>query len=153
MAEKTRQDRDRFPSGPRSRMIRLGWGLVVVATVAITLAMADGAGDTSGMADMSPTPTLPTHTAWGDANCDTVITPTDALAILVYVGGLPPLSQDEPCPDVGSPHRTLALAYGDVFCDGAVDAGDSLGLLLSIAHIKLPPVPFGCFQIGAPVGD
>ena len=135
-------------------MIRLGWGLVVVATVAITLAMADGAGDTSGMADMSPTPTLPTHTAWGDANCDTVITPTDALAILVYVGGLPPLSQDEPCADVGSPHGAKpALAYGDVFCDGAVDAGDSLGLLLSIAHIKLLPVPFGCYQIGAPVGD
>jgi hypothetical protein len=45
---------------------------------------------------------------WGDADCDGDVDAVDALKKLRHVAGLP-VTQLEPCPDIGSPVRILAI--------------------------------------------
>lgn len=115
-------------------------------------------GVSLGFADATPASAseesgdLPMHTRWGDADCDGIMESTDALALLVYIAGMPPAPQDEPCSDIGSPHQ-IGFSYGDVNCSGAVDATDALRLLIYVAALPPLPVPAGCPPIGASLGD
>ncbi len=123
--------------------------MAVIATVPGTLAKTRASAESTPTA----TPTLPTHTRWGDSNCDDNIHPDDAVALLVFILGLPALSQIEPCPNVGSEHRLGGeVIYGDIFCDGAVDLGDALGLLKHAAELYVF-TGIDCYPIGASVGD
>ena len=45
---------------------------------------------------------------WGDADCDGDVDSIDSLKKLIAVAGLPVI-QEEPCPDIGSPVRVLAI--------------------------------------------
>ena len=66
-------------------------------------------------------------------DCDGDVDAVDALAILRFVAGLPPLIQTEPCDDIGS----AGGAFGDVDCDGDVDAVDALKVLRHVASLPV----------------
>ena len=141
----------------RARQVWL-WGIGgAVGVVLFAAIFGSPAAVTSqelGDATPTPTPALPVHTLWGDADCDGRVRSVDALAVLVYVAALPPLPQDDPCHAVGSLHpRFSGIQYGDVFCDGRVDAVDALGILLKVAGLGARPKPPLCPPIGASVGD
>jgi hypothetical protein len=94
----------------------------------------------------APTGTAAPKVLQGDTRCDGEIESTDSLAVLRFIVGLDPLSQDEPCPDIGS--LFLGDVFGDVLCDGAVDSVDALAISRFIAG--LPPIDQGpsCIDIG-----
>jgi hypothetical protein len=69
---------------------------------------------------------------FGDLDCDGDVDAVDALAILRFVAGLPPLVQQEPCDDVGA----SGAAFGDLDCDGDVDAVDALAVLRFVADLS-----------------
>jgi len=74
---------------------------------------------------------------WGDGICAGAVTAVSALADLVFVAGLPPLTQHQPCPLIGSTLGNGAI-WGDWRCDGIVDATDGLAGLVFVA--LLPPL-------------
>lgn len=87
---------------------------------------------------------------WADADCDGGIDALDGLAVARFVAGLPPLTQDEPCPDV---HATVQIAegtlpWGDTDCDRDVDAVDALKLLRSVAGMGVSQTE-PCPDVGA----
>ncbi len=99
----------------------------------------------------TPTPIGPVpEIGQGDANCTHRsgegggVNAVDALGILVYVAGLPPLPQNEPCPDVGE--VAANGIFGDVDCSGEVTSADALAVLRYVArllvsqHQPCPPV-------------
>ena len=94
----------------------------------------------------TPTPT-PAPIANGDVDCDGDVDTVDALAILRYVAGLPPLLQNEPCPDVGSDIGGGDI-FGDVGCDGVVDSVDGLRALRHTAGLPPLSAPVGCPVVG-----
>lgn len=79
-----------------------------------------------------PTQTPSGKPVFGDMDCDGDVDAVDALAILRFVAGLPPLAQTEPCDDVGS----AGAAFGDLDCDGDVDAVDALAVLGFVAGLS-----------------
>lgn len=95
---------------------------------------------------VTPTPT-PAPISNGDADCDEDVDTVDALGILRNVAGLPPLLQNEPCPNVGEDLGGGEL-FADVGCDGVVDSVDGLRVLRHTAG--LPPLPAspGCPVVG-----
>ena len=96
---------------------------------------------------VTPTGTPSGKALFGDVNCDGSVDALDALAILRFTAGLPPLAQQEPCPDVGA----AGAIPGDLDCDGDVDAVDALAVLRHVA--ALPPLQQNepCNDIGTPV--
>jgi hypothetical protein len=66
----------------------------------------------------------------------------DALKELRHVAELP-VSQDEPCPDIGD---DVASVWGDVDCSGEVTSVDALKVLRFVAELPVsqtepPPCP------------
>ena len=57
----------------------------------------------------------------------------DALKELRHVAGLS-VTQNEPCPDIGS---QVASLFGDVDCNGTADSVDALEILRSVAHLPV----------------
>jgi Tol biopolymer transport system component len=122
-------------------------------------------GDTNGEEDVfvhdrgelpTPTPTLePTPTPTGGAtliqgNVDCSGGDPDAvdgLKELRHVAGLP-VSQTEPCPDIGT---NVASVWGDVDCDGDVDSVDALKILRFVAALSVAQTE-PCPDIGTPEG-
>jgi CSLREA domain-containing protein len=90
---------------------------------------------------------------WGDNRCDGNVDATDALADLLNVAGVPPISQAEPCTDIGdsvdvqgfSPHM-----WGDVDCSGSTDSADALRIERFVAGLPVAPIS-GCPTIGSAV--
>jgi hypothetical protein len=94
----------------------------------------------------TPTPT-PGPVVNGDVNCDGEVDTVDALAILRNVASLPPLLQNEPCPDIGSDIGGGDL-FGDVGCDGVIDSVDALRALRFTAGLPPLSAPKGCPVVG-----
>lgn len=105
----------------------------------------------------TPTPTpsdtgAPGEYLWADADCDARIDAVDALAFARFVAGLPPLTQNEPCPDVGARVQITEglLPWGDADCDRDVDAVDALKVLRHVAGLAAGQTE-PCPDIGATV--
>ena len=73
----------------------------------------------------------------GDVNCDDEVTAVDALFILRFVAGIPPVAE---CLNLAS----------DVNCDGANTAVDALGVLRFVAGLPVNQNE-PCADIGTPV--
>ncbi|MCH8815151.1 MAG: hypothetical protein IH957_08685 [Chloroflexi bacterium] len=69
----------------------------------------------------------------GDVDCDNDEDAVDALQTLRKTAGLG-VSQNAPCPEIGSEFASL---FGDVDCDGSVGAVDALKLLRSVAALSV----------------
>lgn len=89
---------------------------------------------------------------WADADCDGDADALDALALLRHVAALAPLTQDEPCPDVGNFVQIAEglLPWGDADCDRDVDATDALKLLRQLAALLVSQTE-PCPDIGTEV--
>ncbi len=88
-------------------------------------------------------PTLPGQ---GDVDCDGDVDSVDSLKELRHVAGLS-VSQNEPCPEIGS---EVASLFGDVDCDDDVDSVDSLKILRSVAGLSVSQIE-PCPDIGIAV--
>lgn len=95
----------------------------------------------------TPTPTesasatpAPDLLVWGDADCSGQITTRDNQALLRNVLSQAPLSQTEPCPDLGTTFESAdgQLKWGDWDCNGALAARDNQALLRFI--LQQPPL-------------
>lgn len=93
----------------------------------------------------SPTPVQPA-VKHGDIDCDGDVDAVDMLGILIYIAGLDPLQQTEPCPDVGTEYQ--GNMFGDTLCDGNVDSIDALAVGRSIAGLSPIASEPGCPSIG-----
>lgn len=93
----------------------------------------------------SPTPVQPA-VKHGDIDCDGDVDAVDMLGILIYIAGLDPLQQTEPCPDVGTLYQDNL--FGDALCDGNVDSIDALAVGRSIAGLSPIASEPGCPSIG-----
>ena len=80
----------------------------------------------------------PSH---GDGDCNDSVDAVDSLAMLVVIAGLAPLSQTEPCLDLGI--QVGSMIVGDVDCNGIFDAIDSLKVLRHVANLPVAQEP-GC---------
>jgi hypothetical protein len=86
----------------------------------------------------------------GNVDCSAApngVNSVDALAVLRHSASLP-VSQNEPCLDVGQP-APWGWAMGDVDCSGGVSSVDALKILRAVALlvVALPP---GCDPIIGP---
>ena len=120
----------------------------VTVTPSTTTATPTGAPTATPSASVTPTPgpsETPTPKAlFGDMDCDGDVDAVDALAILRFVAGLPPLGQTEPCSDVGS----SGGVFGDLDCDGDVDAVDALAVLRFLAGLSPLTQQEPCSDVG-----
>jgi hypothetical protein len=108
------------------------------------VAAAGQAGGETPTPAATPTPTAtPVSTIFGDVDCDGDVDSVDAQKELRHVAVLP-VSQTEPCPDIGS---EVASQFGDVDCDDDVDSVDSLKILRFVAGLSVSQQP-GCPLIG-----
>ncbi len=96
-------------------------------------------------------PGVGTMRLFGDVDCDDDVDAVDALKVLRYVVGLP-VSQVEPCPDIGADVLVngQAMKWGDVDGDGDVDAVDALKILRHVAGLPVDQAP-GTPDIGSEV--
>ena len=104
----------------------------------------------------SPSPTTPPGAAelWGDNRCNGSVDSTDSLASLRHVAQLSPLSQTEPCPDIGTTVDMAGLpseTWGDLNCDGSVTAVDALADLRFIASLSPLAQQEPCPDVGSEV--
>ena len=96
---------------------------------------------------MTPAPTeLP---RWGDIDCLGGPGPDDAIALLLFAGGMQLASTSgEGCPklddDLGP------LAWGNVNCIGGIDIADVIAILAHYAGLEYAHA-VGCPDIGRPV--
>jgi len=81
---------------------------------------------------------------WGDLDCSATLDSADALLLLRATLGLP-VTQSEPCPDVGQ--SVGGRLWGDVDCNGVVNAADAQALLRATVGRPLS-LPAGCPQTG-----
>lgn len=122
----------------------------------------------------SPTPSGP-PLAQGDSDCDKDVDTVDALALLVFTAGLPPLEREKDCPAVGALERAgvsgaLSTAtptrppptptatqgaptpvpglFGDTDCDGDIDSVDALAILRFVAGLEALPQQEPCADVG-----
>jgi hypothetical protein len=91
--------------------------------------------------------------AQGDTNCSSNtgiggVDSLDALVILRFVAALP-VTQNEPCPDIGSNAGKGSGGFGDVDCSGEINAVDALKILRHAAELSVsqtqPCTPMGIF--------
>jgi Right handed beta helix region len=76
----------------------------------------------------------PVDRIWGDNDCGGDIGPRDAQGILKNVLVQTPLSQTEPCPDVGSQVTVdgVSRIWGDTDCGGDIGPRDAQGILKNV---------------------
>jgi alpha-tubulin suppressor-like RCC1 family protein len=87
---------------------------------------------------LGPTPIIPSN---GDADCNGVVTTSDASFLLAGLGGVPPATSAAPCNDGGATIDGLP-AREDANCDGLVNVFDVLAILKDVAGIA--PLPASC---------
>ena len=77
----------------------------------------------------SATPPIPTGSPrpliQGDVDCDGRVSGLDGISLLRFALGMP-VTQKEPCPDIGT---SVIWAWGDVDCSGRVDSVDGVKML------------------------
>ncbi len=116
----------------------------------------DGNGDGTATCDIgayefgAAPPVPPPLGRQGDVNCNFDVDAVDSLGVLRYVAGLSPLSQQEPCTDIGVPAPWGNL-QGDINCDLAVNAVDSLGVLRYVAGLSPLSQQEPCPDVGSTV--
>lgn len=94
-----------------------------------------------------PIQKVPEGLANGDVDCAYHVTSVDALKVLRHVAALP-VSQNEPCPRLGS--ELTGGKFGDVDCDDDIDAVDALKILRYVAGLSVIQEP-GCPPMGTTV--
>ncbi|HXG35836.1 MAG TPA: hypothetical protein VNL15_02595, partial [Dehalococcoidia bacterium] len=82
----------------------------------------------------------------GDVDCDGVAGVFDSIKVQLHVAGNP-LTQEEPCPDIG---QEVASFWGDVDCDNIVGIFDAIKIQQYLVG-QTPAQEPGCTAIGAPV--
>jgi hypothetical protein len=82
----------------------------------------------------------------GDTDCNGQITSRDSQALLRFVLGQAPLTQTEPCTDVG------VSGWGDWDCNGSVGARDNQALLRFVLGQAPLSQTEPCADIGSPLG-
>ena len=80
-------------------------------------------------------------------DCSDVVDAVDSLKELRYVAALS-VSQNEPCPDIGT---DVASFWGDVDCSGGVSAVDALKILRYVAALPVQQTE-PCADIGTVEG-
>ena len=86
------------------------------------VSVTDGSVTIDGLAPLTPP---------GDANCDSIISAADGLAVIADLGGV---------------YEAACFALADVNCDGKVNADDALTILRAIGGLPLD-LPPGCAAI------
>jgi len=121
-------------------------GVVLVAAAALAVACV-AVPRPHGPSLQVPPPSAQAAALWGDVNCDRSVSAVDALQVLRQVVGLP-VSQQEPCPDIGAAVTVQGLEgtwlWGDVDGDGDLDAVDALAILRWVVGLDVaswPPAP------------
>jgi len=107
------------------------------ATIALFMSLGGRTGAEAGVVPVN-----------GDVDCSGgqfPVNAVDALKVLRYTIALP-VSQTEPCPDIGNDIGTGQL-NGDVDCDGDVDPVDALKILRKSRGLDVIQNP-GCPPIG-----
>jgi hypothetical protein len=112
---------------------------------------ADGSVTMNGDKTCTATFQLQMGLLWGDVNCDGDVEAVDALKILRHVVRLA-VSQEEPCPDIGSTVTVdgTPRLWGDVDGYGDVDAVDALQILRHVVRLPVAQRP-GTPPIGSRV--
>lgn len=80
---------------------------------------------------------------WGDADCDSEITPADALETAALASGI-----GEPCGSGASGPTPDSFNWGDWNCDGAENATDLIVVLARVASLPEGVLPEGCPEVG-----
>ena len=96
--------------------------------------------------DPSPTATPGDGLKQGDVDCNGHVTSVDSLKQLRHVAQLA-VSQNEPCPDIGT---EVASFFGDVDCSGSVTSVDALKVLRYVAQLSVAQME-PCPDIGEPL--
>ena len=140
-----------FPSGitvtlmatPDTGYIFVGWGGDPDC--------ADGSVTMNGDKTCTATFQLQMGLLWGDVDCDGDVDAVDALKVLRHVVRLA-VSQEEPCPDIGSTVTVdgTPRLWGDVDGYGDVDAVDALQILRHVVRLWVAQRP-GTPPIGSRV--
>lgn len=96
----------------------------------------------------TPTATTEPTELWGDSDCSGAISARDNQALLRHVLSQPPLSQTEPCPDLGD--SVDGRIWGDWDCNGAISARDNQALLRQVLSQSPLSQTDPCPDIGTP---
>ena len=124
-------------------------------------ASPDPTATPTGTPTQTATPTPGTGAGQGDVDCDDDVDSVDALKVLRHVAGLP-VSQTEPCDDIGTSLARVGLKsdppsvggageltrVGDVDCDRDIDSVDALKVLRHVASLPVAQTE-PCQDIGA----
>jgi hypothetical protein len=128
---------------PASGSIFVGWGG--------DLDCADGSVTMNGDKTCTVTFQLQMKLLWGDVDCEGDVDAVDALKVLRHVVRLA-VSQEEPCPDIGSTVTVdgTPRLWGYVDGYGDVDAVDALQILRHVVRLPVAQRP-GTPPIGSRV--
>jgi len=112
---------------------------------------ADGSVTMDGDKTCTATFQLQMRLLWGDVDCDGDVDAVDALKVLRHVVRLA-VSQEVPCPDIGSTVTVdgTPRLWGDVDGYGDVDAVDALQILRHVVRLRVAQQP-GTPPIGSRV--
>jgi len=100
---------------------------------------------------------LPVERIWGDNDCDGEITSRDNQALSRRILQQPPLSQTQPCPELGDVVVVSGVGekqWGDLDCDGEITSRDNQAILRKVLQQNelsqtQPCVPIGDVATGA----
>lgn len=84
--------------------------------------------------------TAGTSRIWGDFDCNGSVTTRDNQSVLKIVLQQTPISQTEPCPDIGTPVSVdgTPRTWGDADCNGSVTTRDNQSVLKIV--LQQPPI-------------
>jgi hypothetical protein len=108
----------------------------------------------TGSATPTDTPGPGTERTWGDVDCDGGTSTRDNQGLLRRVLQQNPLSQTEPCPDLGTSQHVAGIGnklWGDLDCDGQISTRDNQALLRRVLQQNPLSQTEPCPDIGSMV--